>query len=83
MQAIKLQTYVAEDGILSLQLPPSMAERHWEVLVVLQAIPSTEESQLDELGWPLGFFDRTYGSLADMPIDLGPDLPAPQRDELE
>jgi hypothetical protein len=81
METIKLQTYIADDGILSLKLPPSMADRHWEVLVVFQAIETTEE--LDALGWPVGFFDHTYGSLADMPIELGPDLPAPERDEIE
>ena len=27
------------------------------------------DEAIDELGWPIGFFDRTYGALADDPIE--------------
>lgn len=45
-----------------------------------------EEKQLqetDELGWPIGFFDRTYGAFADNPLERPEQLPLETRDLLE
>jgi hypothetical protein len=66
------------DGILKLELPASMNNRAVEVVVV-QAL---EDKAVDELGWPVGFFDRTYGALADDPIERPPQLPLETRDEI-
>ena len=80
METIKLRTAVGEDGILKLELPTHVTNRELEVLVVMQLL---EEEEVDELGWPKGFFDRTYGSLADDPIERPPQLPLEVRDEIE
>jgi hypothetical protein len=66
METIKLQTQVTDDGLLKLELPTGMTNRKLEVLIVIQSV---EEPEVDELGWPIGFFDRTYGALADDPIE--------------
>jgi hypothetical protein len=79
METIKLKTHIGNDGVLTLQLPPDMANRELEVLIVMQ--PAEED--VDELGWPVGFFDRTYGALADDPIERPPHLPLEERDEIE
>jgi hypothetical protein len=80
METIKLKTHVGSDGILKLELPTGVTNRELEVVVVMQPL---EEEEVDELGWPIGFFDRTYGALADDPIERGPDLPLEKRDEIE
>ena len=38
---------------------------------------------VDENGWPIGFFDRTYGALADDPLEEIEQLPVEQREEIE
>ncbi len=80
METIKLQTHVGSDGLLKLELPAGVTNRDVEVLVVVQ--PLSEEA-VDEMGWPIGFFERTYGALADDPIERAPELPWAQRDKIE
>lgn len=79
METIKLRTHIGDDGILTLELPPSLNNRVVEVVVVVQAI---NDQAVDALGWPIGFFDRTYGALADDPIERPQQLPLEMRDEL-
>jgi hypothetical protein len=38
---------------------------------------------IDAPGWPVGFFDRTYGALADDPIECPPQLPFEVREPLD
>ncbi|MBL8132923.1 MAG: hypothetical protein JNL42_13770 [Anaerolineae bacterium] len=40
---------------------------------------------VDALGWPIGFFSATYGSMADDPMDEvdNSHLPPPVRDDFE
>lgn len=66
METIKLEAQVTDDGPLKLQLPTGMAKRKLEVLVVIHPV---EEQAVDELGWPIGFFDRTYGRAVKLPND--------------
>lgn len=79
METIKLEAQIQDDGLLKLELPTGMANRKLEVLIVLHPV---EESEVDELGWPTGFFDRTYGALADDPIERPADFPLDVRDEI-
>lgn len=80
METIKLRTHIGDDGILKLELPASMNNRAVEIVVVVQAL---EENPVDAMGWPVGFFDRTYGALADDPLERPPQLPLETRDEIE
>ncbi len=57
-----------------------MNNRDIDVVVVMQAV---EETPVDALGWPVGFFDRTYGALADDPLERPVELPWAKRDEVE
>lgn len=79
MNTLKLEVHAGQDGILKLEIPTT-PNQTFEVILVLQAI---ESDPVDALGWPLGFFEETYGSLADDPIELGSDLPLEIRDEIE
>ncbi len=66
MDAIKLTTHIGPDGILRLELPLDITNQDLEVVIVVQ----TQRSEpVDANGWPLGYFEETYGSLADHPIE--------------
>jgi len=80
METIKLEAQVTDDGLLKLELPTGMANRKLEVLIVMHPV---EEPEVDKLGWPIGFFDRTYGALADDPIERPADFPLDVRDDIE
>ncbi len=80
METLKLRTHIGSDGLLKLEMPTGLANREIELLVVMQTI---EDKPVDALGWPIGFFDRTYGALADDPIERPIDFPPDIRDEIE
>jgi hypothetical protein len=80
METVKLRTHVGEDGLLKLELPVGISNRELEVLVVLHPV---EQEQVDELGWPLGFFERTYGALVDDPLERPEQLPPDTREKIE
>lgn len=78
MEAIKLQATVGQDGVLRLELPPLLAQRHVEVVVLL-----LEDEPVDAMGYPIGYFEETYGICADDPIERGEQPPYDVRDEFE
>lgn len=80
MEAIKLHAYVNQDGILRLEFPVSLKKRHVEVLVVMQAL---DDHAVDAMGYPIGYFDETYGINAQDPIERGEQPPYDVRDEIE
>jgi hypothetical protein len=73
METFLLKRRVGQDGMLTIPIPDALRDKELEVLVVLQPVTTSDEAEiekLDENGWPLGFFEETYGSLADDPIEL-------------
>jgi len=74
MDAIKVTTHIGQDGVLHLDLPLNLHNTDLEVLVVVQP---HETEAVDANGWPIGYFEETYGSLADDPIER------PDQGELE
>lgn len=81
METIKVKAHIDEDGILKLEVPTNLSARDVEVVLVVQATETVQT--VDEMGWPLGFFDRTYGALADDPIERPPQLPLEERESIE
>lgn len=65
---VKFITHVGQDGILKLELPVDVTNSDLEVTLTLVTI---EHQLTDRNGWPLGYFDSTYGSLAHNPIERG------------
>ena len=57
-----------------------MTPQEVEVVLVLHA---ADMGAVDTNGWPLGYFERTYGSLADDPIERPPQLPLEERDPID
>ena len=68
MDTIKLMTHVGQDGILKLELPVDVTNRDLEVTVTVTTL---EHQSTDANGWPIGYFESTYGSLAHNPIERG------------
>ena len=68
METIKLTTRIDSTGKLHLELPTKLANQQVEILIVLQPV---KEEQTDETGWPVGYFEETYGICADDPIERG------------
>jgi hypothetical protein len=80
MEMIKVKAVTDRDGILKLEVPTGLLEHEVEVVLVVQP---TDAGAVDDNGWPIGFFDRTYGVLADDPIERPPQLPLEQRDPIK
>jgi len=70
MQSVKLQSWVGEDGVLRLELPLMLKNMGLELLIVFQ--PITPEAPAVDLGWPVGYFEQTYGSFQDDPLERPP-----------
>jgi hypothetical protein len=80
METVKLVAQVDAEGTLHVAVPHHFANRQVEVVLVLQTVNDTAR---DANGWPIGFFERTYGALADDPLERPEQLPLEVRDEIE
>ena len=69
METIKLTTQIDAAGRLHLDLPTQLANQQVEVLIVWHCIEKDEPR--DALGWPIGYFEETYGICADDLIERG------------
>jgi hypothetical protein len=83
MQSIKLRSRVGEDGILHLEIPVGITDKDLEVMVIFQPLePLVQMKTPEELGWPAGFFEQTYGSCQDDPIVIDSEGVFEQREEI-
>ena len=80
MQTLTLKARADKDGIVRLEIPTDVTDQEMEIVVVMQPV---EEEPLDEMGYPLGYFEETYGMFADDPIERNQPLYFDVRDELE
>ena len=65
MEAIKITGRVDEADKIQISLPLALANQTVEITIH----PVMDDIPRDALGWPIGFFERTYGALADDPIE--------------
>ena len=83
MQSIKVRSRVGSDGMLHLQIPGGIKDTDLEVIVIFQPItPATEGKTPEDLGWPPGFFERTFGCFQDEPLVRGEQGEYEEREEL-
>ena len=80
MQTITLKARPDADGVLRLEIPVSVIDQDVEIVLVMNPLP---KQPLDEMGYPIGYFDATYGSLADDPIERNQPLHPDVWDEIE
>ena len=89
MQTIKLRSHVGTDGILKLEVPVGLTETDLEVVLVIEMLPKTNGANgakvktPEELGYPPGYFEKTFGSLRDEPLERGSQGEYEVRDEIE
>lgn len=77
MRTIRLSQKTDKDGSLSLVIPLGKAEQEYDVVIVLEPKPANPTPE--ELGWPPGYFENTYGSIDDETFVRPPqgELPPP------
>ncbi len=80
MQTTTVKARADHDGVVKLEIPTDMADREVEIVLVMQSL---ESESLDDKGYPLGYFEETYGSFADEPLERDQPRNADMRDEIE
>lgn len=84
MQTLTLKARADKDGILRLEIPTNQADQALEIVLVMQTIKETlTDESVDAMGYPIGYFDETYGSIADDPLERNQPLYPDSRDEVE
>ncbi len=66
MQTITLKARADRDGVVKLEIPTDLANRDVEIVLIIQPFPSEKR---DDMGYPIGYFEETYGSFADEPLE--------------
>lgn len=68
MQSLTFYTHVGKDGILKLETPIGIKDAEVEVILVVNPASKTHQTKAirEAKGWPLGFFDATFGSIPDL-----------------
>jgi hypothetical protein len=65
MQTLTIKARSDDEGIVKLEIPTHLANREVEIVLVLHA---SEPEPVDDMGYPIGYFEQTYGSFADEPL---------------
>jgi len=79
MQTLKLRALADKEGIVRLEIPTDQADREIEIVLVMQAV---EGEAVDAMGYPIGYFEETFGMFADDPIERHQPPYPDVRDEL-
>ena len=79
MQTITLKAHADHSGLVKLEVPTDLADREVEIVLVIQALTT---APLDNMGYPSGYFDDTYGSFAEAPLERNQPLFPDVRDDL-
>jgi len=80
MQTFTIKAHADHDGLVKLEIPTDLSDREVEIVLVMQPLVS---EAMDDMGYPIGYFDETYGSFADEPLERNQPLYPDVRDELE
>ncbi len=60
METITLTSHVGKDGILKLEVPIGTSDVDVEVKVTVETVEPK-----DDKGWPVGYFEKTFGCIKD------------------
>lgn len=66
MQTITLKTRADSDGVVKLEFPTDLADQDVEIVLVMHPV---ETEPLDDMGYPVGYFEETYGMFVDDPLE--------------
>lgn len=80
MQTIRVLEKTDKGGVLQLRIPLGKPEAEYEIVLVLQPKEAPLKAATpEELGWPPGYFEATFGSIDDETFVRHPqgELPKP------
>lgn len=80
METLRLTTRVGSDGLVKLEIPTDLTNQDVEIVVVMQPL---EREALDAMGYPVGYFEETYGMFAADPLERNQPPQPDARDALE
>ena len=89
MRVIQLAAKADPDGVLRLTIPVGGAGSEFEVAVIVSPRPTANGTPTgnpktpEELGWPPGYFESTYGSITDETFVAPPRRPPEPVEPLE
>lgn len=79
-RSVQIQARVGPDGVLTLRVPLTPSEANVEVIVTMQ--PKSRPAQRSGASdWPTGYFEKTYGSLANGQLSI-PEDPVPTSQDI-
>ena len=58
---------IYQDAPDSIDIPEELRHRPVEIIIWPLSEQTESAAQVDENGWPHGFFEQTFGSLPDLP----------------
>lgn len=79
MQSVTLKAQVGNDGKLTIDLPEFIGAE----VEIIYTVQKTKDEPRDAMGWPIGYFEETYGILSDDPIARGDQGEFEVRESLE
>jgi hypothetical protein len=80
MQTITLKARADSNGMVKLEIPTDLADRDVEIVLVMQPLAI---EPLDDMGYPIGYFEETYGMFANDPLERNQPPRPDVRDEME
>ncbi|MEH2353804.1 hypothetical protein [Nostoc sp.] len=87
MESIKIRTYIGDDGILQIQLPPEITNQELDVVIVFQTVvqKSLQSSTKtpEELEYSRKFVEEVIGSWEGEPLERPEQLPIEEREEIQ
>ena len=63
-KTIETRAHTTKDGRLNLSVDVDVSDS--DVAVLVTVTPVSSSTEVDENGWPLGYFDRVAGSMPDL-----------------
>lgn len=78
MRTLMLRAHTDKDGVVRLEIPTDLTDCDLEIVLVIHPIGA---ESVDKMGYPLGYFEETYDSMADDPLERNQPPPPDVRDE--
>ncbi len=72
LKPITVRSHTGPDGSLNIRVPTDVRETDVEVVLVIRPVRTGDGADGEAAGWPKGFLERMYGSLADVGLERHP-----------
>lgn len=83
VKKMTVRSHTGPDGSLKIQVPTEVPETDVDVEIVIRSVgPDGRGPETEANGWPEGFLERMFGSLAGMGLERHPQGDYEERDPL-